>query len=99
MNKPMIRRMQNGKLNGGDVETGMALFRAAMVWDGNIPSKSSRDYFIENDYAYRVNGLTALTGKGKMAMLHPKMWRAWLRRWRKWGGNPFNTPRQKEAAQ
>lgn len=97
MTQPMIRRLPNGKLHGGDVDTGMALFRAAMVWDGNHPSKSSRDHFIAYGYAYRVNGLTALTGKGKLAMLHPKMWPAWFRRWRKWGGNPFHTERQEES--
>lgn len=73
--------------NSGDKDTLAVLFQYALVWDGSIPSKESRDYLIENGYAFRFDGLTALTGKGKLAALicwpMPAYWLAVRRRWPK----------------
>lgn len=70
--------------DSGDIEELVCMFKAAMLWDGNHPSKTSRDYLIENGYAYRKDGQTALTGKGKIAALFCwPMPRAWFRMWRR----------------
>lgn len=70
--------------NNGDIDELVQMFRAAMTWDGNHTSKSSRDWLIEQGYAYRHDGLTALTGKGKIAALFcwpmPKVWFSLWRR-------------------
>jgi len=76
--------------DGGDIDELVQMFRAAMVWDGNHSSKSSRDHLIENGFAYRCEGQTALTGKGKIAALTCwPMPRVWLRIWRRGDLNGF----------
>ncbi len=70
--------------NNGDIDELICMFCAAMVWDGNHPSKSSRDYLIANGYAFSYDGQTSLTGKGKIAALFqwpmPKVWFSRVRR-------------------
>lgn len=77
--------------NGGDIDELVAMFKASLLWDGNHPSKSSRDYLIEAGFAFRVDGQTALTGKGKIAALTCwPMPRVWFRMWRR-GVSPLFT--------
>ena len=86
------RRKANGgyRYNGADIDELVQMFRAAMTWDGNHCSKESRDHLIENGYAYRVEGQTALTGKGKIAALFCwPMPYVWYRQWRRGKLNGF----------
>jgi len=75
--------------NGGDIDTALTLMREGMVWDGRLPSKSSRSHFVEHGYAVRADGYQALTGRGVLAMLHPRYWAIWFCVWRRLGHNPF----------
>ena len=64
----MIRRepkASNG-WNGGDIDTARQLLCGA-VWDGDLCSKSSRDHFVRNGYAFRADGYQTLTEKGIQA--------------------------------
>ncbi len=84
--------------NNGDIDELVQMFKAAMTWDGNHCSKESRDHLIKHGYAYRSLGLTALTGKGKIAALFCwPMPRVWFRKWRRWGLSAFNRDDQKSA--
>ncbi len=86
--------------NGGDIDELVQMFLAAMTWDGNHCSKSSRDHLIEHGFAYRHEGQTALTGRGKVAALTCwPMPLVWFRRWRRIKRNPFNRTDQKSATQ
>lgn len=102
-NNPPVRRCDRASngWNGGDIDELVALFRAALLWDGNHPSKASRDYLIANGYAVSVDGYTALTGKGKLAALfHWPMPRAWFNIWRRGHIRPvFTKANQKDAYQ
>lgn len=70
--------------NSGDTDELALLFMKALVWDGDHPSKDSRDYLIEGGWAERREGYTALTGKGKIAALTCwPMPRTWFRLWRR----------------
>lgn len=89
----MIYRRSPKARNGydnGDIDVAWQLFSCGMVWDGNLVSKSSRDYLVEQGYAVRHGGMQAMTGKGVAAfLLHHRTWiSAWLR-WRNWKRNPF----------
>ncbi len=91
------KRSSNG-WDGGDIDELVQMFQAAMTWDGNHSSKDSRDRLIYHGYAYRVEGLTALTGKGKIAALFCwPMPRVWFKVWRRTGRTPFNRKDQKSA--
>jgi hypothetical protein len=87
--------------DSGDIDELVQMFQAALTWDGNHCSKSSRDHLIEHGYAYRIKGLTALTGKGKIAaLLCWPMPRVWFRLWRRYRRIPkpvFNRVDQKSA--
>lgn len=86
------------KWNNGDIDELVQMFKAAMTWDGNHCSKESRDHLIHNGYAYRHEGLTALTGKGKIAALFCwPMPLVWWSLWRKTGTRAFNRDNQKTA--
>lgn len=86
--------------NSGDKDELYQMFTAALTWDGNHASKESRDHLIANGYAYRVDGLTALTGKGKLAALFSwPMPRFWLRVCRRRGLRAFDREDQRSAAQ
>ena len=77
--------------NSCDTEELVLMFRSAMVWDGNHISKDGRDHLIKNGYAFRVEGQTALTGKGKIAALTCwPMPRVWFRIWRRGKLNKFD---------
>ncbi|MEO1144381.1 MAG: hypothetical protein AAFY26_02120 [Cyanobacteria bacterium J06638_22] len=99
--KPAVRRndrTSNG-WDGGDIDELVLLFRSAVVWDGNHPSKSSRDYLVANGYAFRVEGYTALTGKGKIAALFAwPMPRVWFNIWRRGAIRPIFTKVNPEEA-
>lgn len=91
-------RASNG-WNGGDIDELVQMFTAALLWDGNHCAKESRDYLIEHGYAYRSKGLTALTGKGKIAaLLCWPMPRVWLKRWWRMGRAGFDRADHKSAA-
>ena len=45
------------------------LFKNGPTWDGDIVSKQSRDWLIENDFAARTNGYTFLTHDGVVAAI------------------------------
>lgn len=84
--------------NGGDIDELVQMFKAAMTWDGNHCSKESRDHLIANGFAYRVEGQTALTGKGKIAaLLCWPMPRVWFKKWRRDGRDAFNRKDQRSA--
>ncbi len=86
MNTRIVRRSSKSSdgWNGGDIDTTLALFQTAIVWDGDIPSKTSRDHLVAAGYAGRHDGVQALTGKGKLAALFQwPMPRVWWRRWRR----------------
>ena len=86
--------------NSGDKDELCQMFTAALTWDGNHVSKESRDHLIASGYAYRREGLTALTGKGKLAaLLCWPMPLYWFRRWRRKGLTAFNRADQRSAAQ
>lgn len=88
----MIRpepKASNG-YNNGDIDEAVLLFQHPAVADGNHPSKASRDYLIEAGYATSINGLTMLTGRGKLgALMSWPMPLIWFTRWRKTMSNPF----------
>lgn len=84
--------------NGGDIDELVQMFKAALTWDGNHCSKESLEHLIENGYAYRVDGQTALTGRGKLAALFCwPMPKVWLRKWRRNGLAAFNRDDQRSA--
>ena len=79
---------KNGQTAVRDVA--FQLFSCGLVWDGNLASKSGRDYLVEHGYAVRQNGFQALTGKGTVAfLLHPWTYRSAFLMWRKCKRNPF----------
>lgn len=88
----IIRRTKNASngLNGGDLDTAFYMFRCGMIYDGNLPSKDSRNYFREQGYAVSYDGMTCLTGRGVVALLTNRhaLWYAW-RVWRRERRNPF----------
>ena len=84
----MIRRecQSSNGWNNADIDTAIQLFRAGLVWDGDICSKESRDHFLRRGYAVYREGFTALTGCGSLRMLcHPRIWLSVWRRWRRHG--------------
>lgn len=54
--------------NGGDIDTARQM-RDKAVWDGDLCSKTSRDHFVRNGYAFRSDGFQMLTDKGKQALM------------------------------
>lgn len=98
-----IRRSERTKsgYNGGDIDELIVLFRAGLVWDGNHPSKNSRDHLAQHVNAVKCEGFTALTGKGKLAALFcwpmPRVWLQML--WRRRGTEKevFNLADQSKA--
>lgn len=93
------KHSQNG-WNNGDLDVAFQLWRCAMVWDGNLTSKASRDHFVREGYVIRIVGQQALTGKGKMAFLFSRaVWRSAWQRWRLSKRNPFvGTPDEVQNA-
>ena len=88
----MIRKESNSSnsYNNGDIDVAFQLFSCGMVWDGNLTSKDSRDYFVENGYAVRHDGMQSLTGKGALAFLmSPVIWKSAFNRYKNWHRNPF----------
>lgn len=88
----MIPKNLNSKIgyDSATLDVAFQLFQHGMVWDGDLASKSARDYLVQNGYAVRAEGYQALTGKGKVAFLtSPVVWRSAFRRWRHWKRNPF----------
>lgn len=60
------------ELDGGQVDTLVALVEEGPLWDGNVPSKRARDELIERGLAVRVmvkggDGHTAATYAGRDA--------------------------------
>lgn len=95
------KRKRNGghQYNGGDIDELVQMFRAALTWDGNHCSKESRDHLISSGYAYRKEGLTALTGKGKIAALFCwPMPLVWFRIWRRGKLNGFDRHGTQQSA-
>ncbi len=88
----MIRKCshsQSGR-NSGDLDVAFQLFESGMVWDGNLASKTSRDYLVAEGYAVRHGGMQAITGKGTVRfLLSPCVWVSAFRRWKNWKRNPF----------
>jgi len=65
--KQIIERAQ--RLSGGEIDTIKAAFLYGPLYDGDIPSKQSRDTLVEEGYMARVihrqeEGFNALTNKG-----------------------------------
>lgn len=92
MSERFIRRSISSSdgYNGGDIDTAVVMFRNAMTWDGDLPSKASRNHFLDGEWARHSNGLQSLTGRGKWAAL--TCWPmpiVWLRLWRERKLNPF----------
>lgn len=88
----MIRRNPKASdgWNHGDLDVAFQLFQYGMVWDGNIASKLSRNHLIEQGYAIRRSGFTALTPRGVLRfVMTPRVWLAVYRRWRLWKQNPL----------
>ena len=86
MSKRIIRRSPKSSTgwNGGDIDTVVGLFKSGLVWDGDLPSKTSRDHLVASGFAGRHDGVQALTGKGKLAgLLQWPMPRVWWRLWRR----------------
>jgi len=54
--------------NGGDIDTARQM-RDSAVWDGDLCSKSSRDHFVKNGYAFRSDGFQILTDEGRRALI------------------------------
>jgi hypothetical protein len=82
-------RASNG-WNNGDLDVAFQLFSCGMVWDGNLSSKSSRSYLVQQGYAVQREGFTALTGKGTVAfLLNRVVWREAFLRWRYFKRNPL----------
>lgn len=59
-------------LDGGQIDTLVALVEQGPVWDGDVPSKRSRDELVTAGYAVRVvvkgeQGYAAATYKGTRA--------------------------------
>lgn len=82
-------KASNGR-NNGDFDVAFQLFSCGMVLDGNLVSKSSRDYLVTEGYAVRYQGAQSLTGKGTVAfLLSPVVWVSAFRRWRLWHKNPL----------
>ena len=93
------RKPDRPKWNVCDQEELVQMFRAAMTWDGNHCSKDGRDHLLEHGYAYRVEGQTALTGKGKIAaLLCWPMPLVWYREWRRGKLNGFERHADQKSA-
>ena len=76
--------------NSGDIDVAFQLFRCGMVWDGNLTSKASRDWLVEQNFAVRHDGMQSLTGRGVLRfMSHHRTWISAFRRWRRWKRSPF----------
>lgn len=67
------------------MDVAFQLFSCGMVWDGNLASKTSRNWLVEKEYAVRREGFQAMTGKGVFAFLFtPATWKCAYVMWKKW---------------
>ena len=49
---------------GASKEVMLGLFLNGPTWDGNLPSKSGRDWLVERGYVSRIDGWSWLTNDG-----------------------------------
>ncbi|MEA4856345.1 hypothetical protein [Solidesulfovibrio sp.] len=72
------------------MDVAFQLFSCGMVWDGNLASKTSRDWLVDNKCAVRREGFQAMTGKGVFAfLLTPVTWKCALIMLKKWKRTGF----------
>ncbi|NAR91489.1 hypothetical protein [Acinetobacter haemolyticus] len=69
-NIELIARVQ--EMSGGERETIMAAFKHGPLYDGDVPSKSSRDVLVKDGFIAKVvvkgeDGFNACTYKGRWA--------------------------------
>jgi len=50
--------------NGGEIDTLLCLFVHGPTWDGNVPSKQSRDDLVQMGLVFRREGFASLTELG-----------------------------------
>jgi hypothetical protein len=61
-------------INGSVIDTFLQL--ATITWDGNLISKTDRDYLVQTGYAKKVNGWNYLTTNGIIALVNLRLIKA-----------------------